>query len=59
METEIYSGDVAVVKEVDLKEINKNDIIAFKEESSRAYETMINKTINPNNGDKPPTLRKI
>ena len=23
------------------------------------YETMINKTINPNNGDKPPTLRKI
>lgn len=31
METEIYSGDVAVVKEVDLKEINKNDIIAFKE----------------------------
>jgi len=32
METEIYSGDVAVVKEVDLKEINKNDIIAFKED---------------------------
>lgn len=23
------------------------------------YETMINKTINPNNGDKPPTLKKI
>ena len=32
METEIYSGDVAVVKELDLKEINKNDIIAFKED---------------------------
>ena len=32
METEIYSGDVAVVKEVDLKEISKNDIIAFKDD---------------------------
>ena len=32
METEIYSGDIAVVKEVNLKEINKNDIIAFKED---------------------------
>lgn len=33
METEIYSGDVAVVKEVDLKEIKENDIIAFKEDN--------------------------
>lgn len=31
METEIYSGDIAVVKEVDINEINKNDIIAFKD----------------------------
>lgn len=28
-------------------------------ENLQYYETMINKTINPNNGDKPPTLRKI
>lgn len=32
MESEINSGDIAVVKEVDLKEIKKNDIIAFKED---------------------------
>ena len=32
METEIYSVYVAVVKEVDLKEISKNDIIAFKDD---------------------------
>ena len=31
METEIYSGDLAIVKEVDTKEIKKNDIIAFQE----------------------------
>lgn len=31
METEIYSGDLAIVKEVDTKEIKKNDIIAFEE----------------------------
>ena len=28
METEINSGDIAVVKEVDVKEIKENDIIA-------------------------------
>lgn len=32
METEIYSGDVAVVKEVDISEIKENDIIAFKDD---------------------------
>jgi len=31
MESEIYSGDLAIVKEVDTKEIKKNDIIAFQE----------------------------
>ena len=30
METEIYSGDVAVVKEVNVDELKENDIIAFK-----------------------------
>lgn len=33
METEIYSGDVAVVKEVDISEVKENDIIAFKEDN--------------------------
>ena len=31
MESEIFSGDLAIVKEVDTKEIKKNDIIAFQE----------------------------
>lgn len=31
METEIYSGDIAVVKEIEISEIKENDIIAFKE----------------------------
>lgn len=31
METEIYAGDVAVVKKVDTKDIKENDIIAFKD----------------------------
>lgn len=31
METEIYAGDLAVVKEVDTSVLEKNDIIAFKE----------------------------
>ena len=33
METEIYSGDVAVVKEVDISKVKENDIIAFKEDN--------------------------
>lgn len=33
METEIFAGDIAVVKEVDLKELKENDIIAFREEN--------------------------
>lgn len=32
METEIYAGDIAVVKETDLTEIKEGDIIAFREE---------------------------
>lgn len=31
METEIYSGDLAIVKEVAVEEIKENDIIAFKD----------------------------
>lgn len=31
METEIYPGDVVVVKEADIKEIEENEIISFKE----------------------------
>lgn len=31
METEIYAGDVAVVKKIDTKDIKENDIIAFKD----------------------------
>jgi signal peptidase len=31
MQTEIYSGDIAVVKEVDTSTLKENDIIAFKE----------------------------
>ena len=31
METEINSGDIAVVKEVDVKEIKENDIIAYND----------------------------
>ncbi|MBR6689453.1 MAG: signal peptidase I [Clostridia bacterium] len=30
METEIYSGDLAIVKEVDASKIKENDVIAFK-----------------------------
>ena len=32
METEIFAGDLVVVKEVDVNEIKENDIIAFKED---------------------------
>ena len=31
METEIYSGDIAVVKEVPVSEIKKDDVVAFKD----------------------------
>lgn len=31
METEIYAGDLVIVKEVDIEEIKKEDIIAFKQ----------------------------
>lgn len=32
METQIYAGDLVVVKETDTKELKKNDIIAFRED---------------------------
>lgn len=33
METEIFAGDIAVVKEVELDTLKENDIIAFREEN--------------------------
>lgn len=33
METQIHVGDLVIVKETDTKELNKNDIIAFREDN--------------------------
>ena len=34
METELYRGDLAIVKEVDVNSLKENDIIAFKDKDN-------------------------
>lgn len=45
METEIFAGDVAVVKEIDTKELKKGDIIAFKTDDDIVVTHRIEKII--------------
>lgn len=51
METQILPGDVAVVKEIDAKELKENDIIAFKEDDNMVITHRIIEIIKDENGD--------
>lgn len=50
METEIYTGDMAIVKEINVKELKQGDIIAFKNSENIILTHRIVK-IEENNGD--------
>lgn len=49
METEIYEGDLAIVKNVDVNKLEKGDIIAFRDENNHVVTHRI-VTISKNNG---------
>ena len=50
METELYKGDLAIVKRIDPKELKVQDIIAFREEKNRVVTHRIVE-INTENGE--------
>ena len=50
METELYKGDLAIVKKIDPKELKVKDIIAFREEEKRVVTHRIVE-INEENGE--------
>ena len=51
METQIMTGDVAVVKEIDAKKLKENDIIAFKKDDNMVITHRIIEIIKDENGD--------
>ena len=51
METQIMTGDVVVVKEIDAKKLKENDIIAFKEDNNIVITHRIIEIIKDENGD--------
>lgn len=51
METQIMTGDVVVVKEIDAKELKENDIVAFKDTDNIVITHRIIETIKDENGN--------
>lgn len=51
METQIMTGDVAVVKEIDANELKENDIIAFKDDDNIVITHRIIEIIKDENGN--------
>lgn len=51
METQIMTGDVAVVKKIDANELKENDIIAFKEDNNMVITHRIIEIIKDENGN--------
>lgn len=51
METEIMTGDVAVVKKIDANELKENDIIAFKDDDNIVITHRIIEIIKDENGN--------
>ena len=51
METQIMTGDIVVVKEIDAKELKENDIVAFKDTDNIVITHRIIETIKDENGN--------
>ena len=46
METELYKGDLAIVKNVDVETLNKNDIVAFREAREDGYYVVTHRIVD-------------